>query len=111
VFLAAAGTAALAAPPQAFADARPTAVVSVLSAGRPAAYVLPALPPTAAKTPVPAEQAAAPRAVSAAAAQNADASSPTLGETIKRIKLWQSLTSMGILVGALVLVKRLAVRH
>lgn len=42
---------------------------------------------------------------------SADSSSPTVGETIKRIKLWQSLTSMGILVGSLVLVKRLALRR
>ena len=102
VFLAAAGTAALAAPSPAFADARPAAAVSVLSADRPAA---PALPAPAAKPAAAADSAAAP-------AQDADtASSPTLGQTIKRIKLWQSLTSMGILVGALVLVKRMALRR
>jgi hypothetical protein len=116
VFLAAAGTAALAAPPQAFADARPAAVVSVLSADHPAVSVRPALSVPAANGAVhvapAAESALASGAVSAGPAQTADAaSSPTLGETIKRIKLWQSLASMGILVGALVLVKRLAVRR
>jgi hypothetical protein len=104
VFLAATGIAAIAAPTQAFADARPTAVVSVVAAERPAASILPAAAASSAARPAP--------AVAAAAAQNADdASSPTVGETIKRIKLWQSLTSMGILVGALVLVRRVAVRR
>jgi hypothetical protein len=88
----------------------------VLSADHPAASALPARPAPAAKTAAHAAPAAASTAassaVSAVPAQDADAAaSPTLGETIKRIKLWQSLTSMGILVGALVLVKRLAVRR
>lgn len=44
-------------------------------------------------------------------ADNAAQSGPTVGETIKRIKLWQSLTCFGILVAAVPFARRFALRR
>lgn len=113
VLFAAVGTAVITAPSPALAATVPARVV----------YVAPAVPGgsdsgpasstagvTGAAAVTGSAGASAPSARSAADADGAS-SSPTVGETIKRIKLWQSLTSMGILVGSLVLVKRLALRR
>ena len=44
-------------------------------------------------------------------ADNAAPSGPTVGQTIKRIKLWQSLTCFGILVAAVPFARRFALRR
>jgi hypothetical protein len=101
VLFAAVGTAVITTPSPALAATAPARVVSVA----------PAVPGPAHPSAAPVAGAPAAAAAPAPAADPDAASSPTLGETIKRIRLWQSLTSMGILVGSLVLVKRLALRR
>lgn len=113
VLFAAVGTAVITAPSPALAAAAPARVVSVA----------PALPGGSDSAPAwtaadslgtagaPAAAVSSSRPATSADAADGASSSPTDGDTIKRIKLWQSLTSMGILVGALVLVKRLALRR
>jgi len=111
VLFAAVGTAVITVPAPALAATAPARVVSVAPAvpGSSNATTGSAPAPAAGTSAGGAPETGGVPAAGGAAAN--DASSPTLGQTIKRIKLWQSLTSMGILVGSLVLVKRLALRR
>jgi hypothetical protein len=118
--------AALAAPAQAANTAMtvPTAAVAPHTPGLAfpvadpdAQATLPAvgLPGTPSAAPAGLPPAGGPL-VQAALQQNLDAddvapAGPTLGATIKRIKLWQSLTCFGILVAAVPFARRFALRR
>lgn len=110
VLFAAVGTAVITVPSPALAAAAPARVVAVAAAVPGGSDSAPA---SSAAGVTGASAATGSVGASVTSADDADgaSSSPSVGDTIKRIKLWQSLTSMGILVGSLVLVKRLALRR
>lgn len=113
VLFAAVGTAVITVPSPALAATAPARVVAVAAAVPGGSGSALASRTAAAGSSAASVTGASVTDASVTSADAADgaSSSPSAGDTIKRIKLWQSLTSMGILVGSLVLVKRLALRR